>query len=136
MADTLQFDLVSPERLLMSQAVQQVVVPGSEGDMTVLVDHSPVMTTLRPGVLEITTEDGQLEEIFVRGGFADIGPAGLTILAEKAVPMGELTGEQFDEELRLANEELEAAGEHHERLSNAQKRIGDLESFRRWKMPA
>ena len=136
MADTLQFDLVSPERLLMSQAVQQVVVPGSEGDMTVLVDHSPVMTTLRPGVLEITTDDGQSQDIFVRGGFADIGPAGLTVLAEKAVPMADMTSEQFDEEMRLAEEEVAAAGEHHERLSNAQKKVGDLESFKRWKMPA
>ena len=136
MADTLQFDLVSPERLLMSQAVQQVVVPGSEGDMTILTDHSPVMTTLRPGVLEITTEDGQAQEIFVRGGFADIGPAGMTVLAENAVPMGDMTAEHIDEEIRLAEEELAAAGDHHERISNAQKKIGDLESFKRWKMSA
>ena len=136
MADTLQFDLVSPERLLMSQAVQQVVVPGSEGDMTILTDHSPVMTTLRPGVLEITTEDGQAQEIFVRGGFADIGPAGMTVLAEKAVPMGDMTAEHIDEEMRLAEEELAAAGDHHERMSNAQKKIGDLENFKRWKMSA
>ncbi len=136
MADTLQFDLVSPERLLMSQSVQQVVVPGSEGDMTILTDHSPVMTTLRPGVLQITTEDGQAQEIFVRGGFADIGPAGLTVLAEKAVPMGEMTAEHIDEEMRLAEEELAAAGDHHERISNAQKKIGDLEGFKRWKMSA
>ena len=136
MADTLQFDLVSPERLLMSQSVQQVVVPGSEGDMTILTDHSPVMTTLRPGVLEITTEDGQSQEIFVRGGFADIGPASLTVLAEKAVPMGDMTAEHVDEEMRLAEEELEAAGEHHERISSAQKKIGDLESFKRWKLSA
>ena len=136
MADTLQFDLVSPERLLMSQSVQQVVVPGSEGDMTILTDHSPVMTTLRPGVLQITTEDGQAQEIFVRGGFADIGPAGLTVLAEKAVPMGEMTTEHIDEEMRLAEEELAAAGDHHERISNAQKKIGDLEGFKRWKMSA
>ena len=120
----------------MSQSVQQVVVPGSEGDMTILTDHSPVMTTLRPGVLEITTEDGQAQEIFVRGGFADIGPEGLTVLAENAVPMEEITAEHIDEEMRLAEEELSAAGDYHERMSNAQKKIGDLENFKRWKMSA
>ncbi len=136
MADVLQFDLVSPERLLMSQPVQQVVVPGSEGDMTVLINHAPVMTTLRPGLLEITTEAGETQEIFVRGGFADVSSAGLTILAETAIPMEELTAELLAEEMRLAEEELAAAGEHHERLSMMQKKIGDLESFKRWKMPA
>lgn len=136
MADTLQFDLVSPERLLMSETVRQVVVPGSEGDMTVLADHAPVMSTLRPGIIEITTDDGQSEEIFVRGGFADISSGALTILAEKAIPMADMTAELLDEEMRLAEEELAAAAEHHERISNAQKRIGDIESFRRWKMPA
>ena len=104
--------------------------------MTILTDHSPVMTTLRPGVLEITTEDGQAQEIFVRGGFADIGPAGMIVLAEKAVPMGDMTAEHIDEEMRLAEEELAAAGDHHERMSNAQKKIGDLENFKRWKMSA
>jgi F-type H+-transporting ATPase subunit epsilon len=136
MADALQFDLVSPERLLMSSTVQQVVVPGSEGEMTVLVNHAPVMTTLKPGLLIITGDDGQTEEIFVRGGFADINAGGLTILAEMAVPMGELTSEALAEEIRLAEEELQEAGDHLARQSAAQKKIGDLDSFKRWKMPA
>jgi len=136
MADVLQFDLVSPERLLMSQAVQQVVVPGSEGDMTVLHNHAPVLTTLRPGILEITTDDGQAQEIFIRGGFADVSSNGLTILAENAIPMNDLTADMLAEEIRLAEEELAAAEEHDERLSLAQKKVGDLENFKRWKMPA
>ncbi len=136
MAEALQFDLVSPERLLMSAAVQQVVVPGSEGEMTVLVNHAPVMTTLKPGLLVITGEDGEREEIFVRGGFADINADGLTILAEMAIPMAELTPEALAEEIRLAEQELEEAGEHHARQSAARKKIGDLDSFKRWKIPA
>lgn len=136
MADALQFDLVSPERLLMSSTVQQVVVPGSEGEMTILVDHSPVMTTLKAGLLVITTDDGAEEEIFIRGGFADINSSGLTVLAEMAVPMDDLTPEAFAEEMRLAENELSEAADHHGRQSAAQKKIGDLESFKRWKMPA
>ena len=136
MADALQFDLVSPERLLMSQTVQQVVVPGSEGYMTVLNDHAPVMTTLKPGLLEVTGEDGETQEIFVRGGFADISAKGLTILAEMALPMEELTVEVLSEETRLAEEELAEAADDIGRISAAQKKIGDLDSFKRWKMPA
>jgi F-type H+-transporting ATPase subunit epsilon len=136
MADALQFDLVSPERLLMSQAVQQVVVPGSEGYMTVLIDHAPVMTTLKPGVLEVTSEDGETQEIFIRGGFADISPTGLTVLAEMAVPMDEMTADKLAEEMRLAEEELSEAADDFARHSAAQKKVGDLESFKRWKIPA
>ena len=136
MADALQFDLVSPERMLMSQAVQQVVVPGSEGYMTVLIDHAPVMTTLKPGVLEVTSEDGETQEIFIRGGFADISPTGLTVLAEMAVPMDEMTADKLAEEMRLAEEELSEAADDFARHSAAQKKVGDLESFKRWKIPA
>jgi len=136
MADALKFDLVSPERLLMSQMVQQVVVPGSEGYMTVLVNHAPVMTTLKPGVLEIITEDGETQEIFIRGGFADISATGLTILAEMAVPMDELTPDMLAEEMRVAEEELSEAADDFARHSAAQKKVGDLDSFKRWKMPA
>ena len=116
MADTLQFDLVSPERLLMSQAVQQVVVPGSEGDMTVLVDHSPVMTTLRPGVLEITTDDGQSQDIFVRGGFAEITPEGLTILAEEAIPLEKLDAADLDQRIKDLEEDVRDAKDDETRL--------------------
>ena len=89
MADPFQFDLVSPERLLMSEKVDQVVVPSSEGQFTVLSGHAPVMATLRPGVLEIS-HGGKDERIFVRGGFADVNAEGLTVLAEEAIPMTEL----------------------------------------------
>lgn len=104
MADPFQFDLVSPERLLMSEKAAQVVVPGNEGQFTVLSGHAPVMTTLRPGVVDITLAGGKRERIFVRGGFADVNAGGLTILAEQAVAMGELTGEAMATLVREAEQ--------------------------------
>ncbi|HSM40381.1 MAG TPA: F0F1 ATP synthase subunit epsilon [Afifellaceae bacterium] len=136
MAEAFQFDLVSPERLLMSQSVSQVVVPGSEGYMTVLADHAPVMTTLKPGLLEVTDEGGSVQEIFIRGGFADISPAALTVLADMAVPMEDLTADMLEEEMRLAQNELTEAAEDFAKHSAAQKKLDDLESFKRWKIPA
>ncbi len=136
MAEAFQFDLVSPERLLVSQSVSQVVVPGSEGYMTVLADHAPVMTTLKPGLLEVTDEGGSVQEIFIRGGFADISPAALTVLAEMAVPMEDLTADMLEEEMRLAQNELTEAAEDFAKHSAAQKKLDDLESFKRWKIPA
>jgi F-type H+-transporting ATPase subunit epsilon len=85
---TFHFDLVSPEKLLFSGEVNQVDVPGSEGDFGVLAGHAPVVTTLRPGILVIFGESGELP-VVVNGGFAEVGPAGLTVLADMAVPRDE-----------------------------------------------
>src|SRR5262245_2298235 len=83
---TFHFDLVSPEKLLFSGEVNQVDVPGSEGDFGVLAGHAPLVTTLRPGILVIYHEGGA-QRIVVEGGFAEVGPAGLTVLACMAVPV-------------------------------------------------
>jgi F-type H+-transporting ATPase subunit epsilon len=85
---TFHFDLVSPEQLLFSGEVNQVDVPGSEGDFGVLAGHAPLVTTLRPGILVIYGERDALR-IVVGGGFAEVGPAGLTVLADMAVPVDE-----------------------------------------------
>ena len=85
---TFHFDLVSPEKLLFSGEVNQVDVPGSEGDFGVLAGHAPLVTTLRPGILVIYGERDALR-IVVGGGFAEVGPAGLTVLADMAVPVDE-----------------------------------------------
>ena len=85
---TFHFDLVSPEKLLFSGEVNQVDVPGSEGDFGVLAGHAPLVTTLRPGVLVIYSER-DAQRIVVDGGFAEVGPAGLTVLANLAVPVDE-----------------------------------------------
>lgn len=108
MADTVQFDLVSPERLLSSVEAREVQIPGTEGDMTALPDHAPLITTLRPGILKVTSEKGA-EEYVVTGGFAEINPTGISVLAERAVPRSDMTQEHFQDMVDQANETLAKA---------------------------
>src|ERR671910_1240977 len=84
MAEAFQFELVSPERLLVSEQVESVIIPGAEGEMTVMANHAPVMTTVKPGVVTVKTAAGATERYCVFGGFADILPSGCTLLAESA----------------------------------------------------
>ena len=105
MAEPFQFELVSPERLLMSEPVEQVVVPGSEGYFTVLKGHAPFMSTLRPGVVDVINGNATLR-IFVRGGFADVNPAGLTILAEQAIPLDEVDPAMLAQAVQNAEEDV------------------------------
>lgn len=95
MADTMQFDLVSPERRLASIQATEVQIPGADGDMTAMASHAPTITTLRPGVLRVV-HGGRTDEYVVIGGFAEITPEGVTVLAERAMPRGEMTQEVFD----------------------------------------
>ncbi|SIO09799.1 F0F1 ATP synthase subunit epsilon [Vannielia litorea] len=97
MADTMQFDLVSPERRLASLAVREVQIPGAEGDLTAMPQHSPMITTLRPGLLTVKAEDGSEQKYAVIGGFAEITAEGTTVLAEHAVPAEEMTAEALEE---------------------------------------
>lgn len=136
MADGLQFDLVSPERLLISEAVEHVVVPGAEGYLTVLPNHAPLMTTLKPGVLEVKDASGDVRRYFVRGGFADVTPAGLTILADQAIRVEELNASELDQQIREAEEDLADFAEDFERRTAAEKRLNDLRDARRWVLPA
>ena len=87
MPDPFAFELLSPERQLFSGAVESVVVPGSEGEMTVLAHHAPLMTTLRPGVVVVQEPGAAPVRLFVQGGFCDVNEAGLIILADRAVPV-------------------------------------------------
>lgn len=104
---SLHFELVSPERLLMSAEVAQVVIPGSEGEMTVLPGHAPVLSTLKPGVISVSLEtSGAPERIFVRGGLAEINPKGLIVLAELAVPIAELDPGTLAQEVKNAEEDV------------------------------
>jgi len=84
MTDKLNFELVSPERLLLSEEVEQVTVPGTEGEFGVLAHHAPFMTALRPGMIKVEGGEGGSRDIFVWGGFAEVNEHGLTILAEEA----------------------------------------------------
>ncbi|HEY8383388.1 MAG TPA: F0F1 ATP synthase subunit epsilon [Microvirga sp.] len=98
----LTFELVSPERVLFSGSVDAVVLPASEGDMTVLPGHAPMMTALKTGFLVITDRPGSGRRVLVRGGFADVNQRGLTVLAERAMPEEEITQEILDREILQA----------------------------------
>ena len=111
MPDVFKFELVSPERLLVSDDVEQVMVPGAEGDMTVLAHHAPVLTTLRPGLLDIGFPGGEHRRYFIRGGFAEIGPTGLTVLAETAIDLVELDAGQLAQAVQDAEEDVADAGD-------------------------
>jgi F-type H+-transporting ATPase subunit epsilon len=105
---TFAFELVSPERLLFSGQVEQVIVPGSDGDFAVLRGHMPFMTMLRPGVLSMSGDKDE-RRVFLRGGFADVSDSGLSVMAEQAIPVEELGPSGLDDEIRLAEKVLEAA---------------------------
>jgi len=105
---TFPFELVSPERLLFSEQVDEVVAPGAEGEFTVLSGHAPFITPLRPGVVTVKAS-GKTSRLYIRGGFADVNPAGLTILADAALPFEDLDQARLEAEVALAERGLEQA---------------------------
>ena len=121
----LHFELVSPERLLFSGDVAEVDIPGTDGDMGILPGHAPVLSTLRPGVVTVTKEGGQKERIFVRGGFAEVNPQGLTVLAEVAVPVAELNAEILAQQVKDAQEDV-ADAQDDETRRRAQENLDHL----------
>jgi F-type H+-transporting ATPase subunit epsilon len=127
MADTLQFDLVSPERKLASVAAKAVQIPGMEGDFTALPDHAPLLTTLRPGIVRVQAE-GETVEYVVTGGFAEVSPTAATILAEQAMPRAE-AGTALVEDLMAAAERALAEAPPERRLAAGQ-RIRDVIALR------
>jgi F-type H+-transporting ATPase subunit epsilon len=108
MAGTFKFELVSPERVLLSIDADQVVVPGSDGEFAVLAGHAPVIATLRPGVLDVTA-GGSKRRLFVKSGFAEVDPSRLTVLAEKAYDVDEMSSSAIADELKAAEADLAAA---------------------------
>jgi F-type H+-transporting ATPase subunit epsilon len=125
MPDPFKLELVSPERLLFSGEVEQVMVPGSEGDMTVLAYHAPLLTTLRPGMLDIAFPGGEHQRYFIRGGFAEVGPSGLTVLAETAIDLRELDAGQLVQAVKDAEEDVADATEDGVR-DRAQTKLDQL----------
>jgi F-type H+-transporting ATPase subunit epsilon len=105
---TFKFELVSPERILLSVDADQVVVPGADGDFAVLAGHAPVIATLRPGVLDVTAGSTR-KKLFVKSGFAEVDPSRLTVLAQKAYDVDEMTASIVADELKTAEAELAAA---------------------------
>ncbi len=129
MAETMQFDLVSPERSLASFQVSEVLIPGADGDMTAMPDHAPIITTLRPGVLRVEGPDGT-SEFVVSGGFAEISGDSLSVLAERAVPLAEMTREALDEMVAEAQARHDAAQEAYKNepgpVDEAAKLLADM----------
>ena len=123
MADTLQFDLVSPERKLASVAATSVQIPGIGGDFTAMPQHAPFLTTLRPGVVKVVTP-GETIEYVVTGGFAEVSPTATTILAEQAVPRAEADASMVSDLLTAAEKDLADAPE--ERRMSAGQRVRDV----------
>ena len=129
MADTMQFDLVSPERRLASMQVTSVQIPGADGDMTAMEGHAPTITTLRPGVLSVEGPEGA-EDYVVTGGFAEIRADGVSVLAERAVTKGDMTQEHLDEMIEEAKTMYAQAKEVFENepgpVDDAAKLLSDM----------
>ncbi|MEZ5841338.1 MAG: F0F1 ATP synthase subunit epsilon [Hyphomicrobiales bacterium] len=123
MADPFKFELVAPERQLLSANATQVVVPGGDGYFTVLKGHAPVLTTLKAGMLEVSLEGGEQRRFFVRGGFADTGVGGLTVLAEEAVPAETLDAERLAQSVKNLEEDIADARTPAVRADAEQKLI-------------
>lgn len=126
MADTLQFDLVSPERKLASVVAREVRIPGADGDLTAMPGHAPLITTLRPGILTVVSSEGT-QEFAVTSGFAQIDADGVTVLAERGMPKDELT--------RIVHQDLvdqaraAAAAAHPDAVDAAAKLLADMEAL-------
>jgi F-type H+-transporting ATPase subunit epsilon len=128
MADMLHFSLVSPERELFSGDVKQVDAPGVEGEFGVLPKHAPFMTVLKPGIVRIHEESG-VTPVFVRGGFADVTPAGLTILAEEAIRLADVDAGSLDSEIAKVRSDAADPGDETRR-KRAAERLAYLEALR------
>ncbi len=134
MGDLVHFELVAPERLLMSAEVDSVVVPGQEGDFGVLPGHMRLISTIRPGTIVVFRDGKSAERIFVEGGFAEVTPEGCVVLADRAVPIGELDLERVAKAIQEARETLDEAkdevtrAEAQHRLLIAEARQAALDS--------
>ncbi len=126
MADTMQFDLVSPEQKLASLQVSSVQIPGADGQMTAMPNHAPVITTLRPGVLHVKGPEGEVSYA-VTGGFAEINPEGLSVLAEKAIAMKDASMSDLEPVVAAARDA--AANAAPEQRDMAELLLADLETL-------
>jgi F-type H+-transporting ATPase subunit epsilon len=134
MADTMQFDLVSPERSLASVPVREVRLPGSDGDLTAMPGHAPTIVTLRPGMVILVGADGTTSEFAVTGGFAEINQDGVSLLAERGHPREELTQEVYNDMLRDAHRVHRSATDRREQVGEeivtaAVKLLGDMQAL-------
>jgi F-type H+-transporting ATPase subunit epsilon len=127
MADTMQFDLVTPERKLASAKVREVRIPGADGDLTAMPDHAPLITSLRPGVLTVVGADGS-QSFAVTGGFAEVTAAGASVLAERAMPAGEANAATLD--ALIAEASKAAAEARADAKDAADKLLADMQALK------
>jgi len=132
MAETFHFELVSPERQLVSADLAEAIIPGQEGDLAALPDHALLIAQIRPGILTTRSTNGEQQEFFLRGGFADVGPAETVVIAEYAVPLQEFSAAMLTDEIAQAQQAFDeardddsryAAHDRLERLQSLQPRI-------------
>ncbi len=119
--DRIEFELVAPDRLVLSEAVDMVVIPGAEGDFGVLVHHAPFISAIRPGVIQVHTKGTVEYKIFVAGGFAEVTPVRCTVLAAQATPVEEIDLQQTEQDLKDAREDLEDAKDDNEKAVAARQ---------------
>jgi F-type H+-transporting ATPase subunit epsilon len=123
-----EFELVSPEKLLLSEPVEMVVVPGEEGDFGVLHQHAPFISAVRPGVIKVHNGGKVTEQIFVSGGFAEVTPARCTVLAERAVAVADIDRGAAEQQLRDAREDLADEKDEHDR-DQAERQVAVAEAM-------
>ena len=125
---TFQFDLVSPEKLLSSEQAQMVVIPGEAGDFGVLAGHSPLLSSIRPGVVTVYLPGGVQQKIFVAGGFADVNGANCAVLAEEAVNVNDINRAEAEQQLKNLEEDLSAAKDDAVKAAAVRARIAVAEA--------
>ncbi len=126
MTQSFAFELVSPEKLVLSEQAMQVVVPGTEGYFTVMANHAAVVAMIKPGVVEITLESGDEKRMLVRGGFADVSPDGLTLLTEYVSDLANFDLEELEQQIKNASEDVSDAQTDEKRVK-AQLLLNQLE---------
>tara|TARA_Y100001936_G_scaffold148074_1_gene144516 strand:+ start:806 stop:1192 length:387 start_codon:yes stop_codon:yes gene_type:complete len=127
MSNRINFDFVSPEASIISSEVEMVLIPGIDGDAGILPNHSPFMTTLRQGIVEVTFEEGNVKRYLVEGGFADITQDKMTILAENSLNLSDSDSNTLKNEIEIINEKLVSALDNEKILLDERKSL--IEDF-------
>ncbi len=128
MAETFHFELVSPERQLVSGDLAEAIIPGQEGDLAALPNHALLIAQLRPGILTTRDAGGTQKQYFLRGGFADVGPGETVVIAEYAVPLADFTSGMLADEIAVAQQAFDEAHDDGSRFA-AQDRLERLQSL-------
>lgn len=125
---TFQFELVSPEKILTSEQVSMVVVPGEAGDFGVLADHAPLLSSLRAGIVTITPENGERRQVFVAGGFADVTPEQCSVLAEEAVNVQDMSMDDLENSRKDIQEQMVVDAADELKVARLQKELAVVEA--------